>query len=64
MSDYDTKRLISHDEALEAAHRLINSHFGNPNSARCSIPANPDRDDDLVLCAYIRQRKAADEARQ
>ena len=52
----DTTRRISHREAMDAAHRLINSHFGNDDRARCSIPAQPDRDDDLVLCAYIRQQ--------
>lgn len=52
----DTKRQIPHREALEAAHRLINSHFGNDNRARTSIPARPNYDDDLVLCAYIRQQ--------
>ncbi|MCJ2074475.1 hypothetical protein MKK68_02210 [Methylobacterium sp. E-016] len=51
---------MTHDEAREACRRLINSHFRNEDGARCSIPANPDRDDDLVLSAYIKQRAVAD----
>lgn len=58
-----TDRQIGHDEALEAAQRLINSHFDNPGpQARTSIPAEPDRDDDLVLCAYILQQRSSDVA--
>jgi hypothetical protein len=55
-----TKRQISHDEAVEIATRLINSHFGNKNRecARISIPANPERDDDLLILAYIDQQKS------
>lgn len=59
-----TQRPISHDEAREAMQRLVNSHFNNPRDkyehARMSIPANPDRDDDLVLSAYIEQQRAKD----
>jgi len=62
-----TKRQISHDEAQEAMQRLVNSHFRNDPAthehARMSIPANPDRDDDLVLSAYIAQQREKD-ARQ
>jgi len=59
--DILTKRPISHDEARESLQRLINSHFNNPGEhGRMSIPANPDRDDDLVLAAYIRQQRAKD----
>lgn len=61
MGDILTKRAISHDEAREAMQRLVNSHFNNPRDThehgRMSIPANPDRDDDLVLSAYIKQRR-------
>jgi hypothetical protein len=57
-----TKRLIGHDEAHEVAQRLINSHFGNSNPARMSIPAKPDEDDDLVICAYIEQQRAREAA--
>ena len=57
--DILTKRSISHDEARAALQRLINSHFNNPGEhGRMSIPANPDRDDDLVLSAYIAQQRA------
>lgn len=58
MSDVYTKRPISHDEAREAVHRLVNSHFKQDPRARMSIPANVDRDDDLVVCAYIEQQRA------
>ena len=59
---WETAREIPHIEAREAARRLVNSHFRNPDSARVSIPANPEQDDDLVLHSYIRQqaRKADD----
>lgn len=61
-----TKRPIPHDEAREAMQRLVNSHFNNPRDThehgRMSIPANPDRDDDLVLSAYIRQQRAKEPA--
>ena len=59
--DILTDRLIDHGEAREAMQRLVNSHFNNDRAkcehARMSIPANPDRDDDLVLSAYIKQRR-------
>ena len=64
MVDVLTKRPISHDEAREAMQRFVNSHFNNPRDtqehARMSIPANPERDDDLVLSAYIEQQRAKD----
>lgn len=55
-----TARTVTHAEAREACRRLVNSHFRNGDEARCSIPANPDADDDLVLTAYVEQRAAAD----
>jgi len=55
-----TKRPISNDEARAAAQRLSNSHFNNPlgEHGRTSFPANPDRDDHLILMAYIEQRRS------
>lgn len=54
---WETQREISHQEADESAIRLINSHFKNDaERARVSIPANPDRDDDLIIRSYIRQQ--------
>ena len=54
---WETPREISHQEADEAAIRLINSHFKNDaERARVSIPANPERDDDLIIRSYIRQQ--------
>ncbi|MBE7204680.1 MAG: hypothetical protein INR70_43735 [Parafilimonas terrae] len=60
--EWMTSRTVTHAEAEEASRRLINSHFRNPDGARVSIPANPDRDDDLILTAYIAQRKVAENA--
>lgn len=50
-------RIVSHERAMKAAQRLINSHFGNPDRARMSIPAKED-DDDLVITDYILQQRA------
>ena len=56
-SFWETPRQIAHVEADEAATRLINSHFKNDaERARVSIPANPERDDDLIIRSYIRQQ--------
>jgi hypothetical protein len=53
-----TERTISHIEARASAARLINSHFRNPDeNARVSIPADPERDDDLIIMAYIWQQE-------
>lgn len=54
-----TTRIISHEEAKEIARRLINSHFRQEPCARVGIPARPDYDDDLLICAYIEQQEAA-----
>jgi hypothetical protein len=51
-------RRVTHDEALKSAHRLINSHFHNPDSARCSIPVNA-ADDDVTIIDYIHEQMAA-----
>ena len=53
---------VSHDEAIKAARRLINSHFRNPDSARCSIPVNA-YDDDVLLIDYILEQQAKGETR-
>lgn len=50
-------RRVTAEEAMESVDRLINSHFGNPRKARCSIPANV-ADDDLVASDYVRQSAA------
>lgn len=52
-----TTRIISHDEAREIAQRLINSLFRKEPYARIGIPARPDYDDDLLICAYIEQQR-------
>lgn len=54
---------ISHDEALQIAKRFIDGHFGNPGDhPRASIPADPSRDDDIRLIAYIDQQRASHSA--
>lgn len=59
-----TSRLVDHDEARACIQRLINSAFKNGQEGmRASIPARPDEDDDLLACAYIEQRRAAEAVR-
>ncbi len=45
-------RPVTSKEAQEACNRLINSHFNNPDQARCTIPANVT-DDDILLVDYL-----------
>lgn len=56
---WETARTISHEEAEAVADRFIAGNFRNAGHEypRISIPANPDRDDDLLLLSYIRQQK-------
>ncbi|MBK3406249.1 hypothetical protein H0176_23740 [Methylorubrum populi] len=63
-SEWETTRTITHDEAHEIARRLIASHFNRTDceTARASIPANPDRDDDLLINSYIKQQARKDAA--
>lgn len=51
-------RPVTADEAMASALRLIHSHFGTPDKARCSIPAQAS-DDDVVVCDYIRETRQA-----
>jgi len=51
----ESQDTVTIERAYEAAQRLINSHFHNDNRARCSIPADPRNDDDLVLMRFIKQ---------
>jgi hypothetical protein len=60
--DYLTQRPIGHDEGRQVAQRLVNSHFHQEPQARVTIPARPDCDDDLLITAYIEQRRAAEAA--
>ena len=55
-------RIVSHKRALEAAHRLYKSNFGQPEKPRISIPAKAD-DDDVVLIDYIWQQMAKETTR-
>jgi hypothetical protein len=50
-------RPVTHEEARESAHRLINSHFGNADRARASIPVDY-RDDDVTVVDYIWEQRA------
>jgi hypothetical protein len=45
------------EEAMEAVLRFINSHFLNTHRerARITIPADPQRDDDIRLMAHIKR---------
>ena len=52
MSDL-VKIPITPERAAEAVQRLINSHFGNANGARCRIPADPENDDDLIASRFV-----------
>jgi hypothetical protein len=55
-----TPPAITDEEAREILSRFIASHFGDPQRehARITIPADPRRDDDLRLAAYIEQTAA------
>lgn len=60
---FEPNRTISHDEAREIAQRFINMHFNNEGEhSRASIPADQERDDDLLICAYIAQRRREETA--
>lgn len=55
---------VSHARAQLAAARLIDSYFENgAERPRISIPANPDRDDDMLLMRYIREQRYAETLR-
>ena len=65
MSDFLTKRKISHDDARAIMRRFNNSHWRgkqNGECARYTIPADPERDDDLLMDAYIAQQEARDKS--
>lgn len=50
---------ISHDEARQIARRFCNSHFNRgADKARISIPADVNRDDDLLMDQYIDEQCA------
>jgi hypothetical protein len=54
-----TTRQVTHEEARQIAKRFIDANFKNPGERpRIGIPARPDYDDDLLLCAYIEQQAA------
>lgn len=50
---------ITHQQARDSAQRFINRHFNHKNDPqpRISIPADPARDDDLLLMSYIDQEE-------
>lgn len=54
---------VTAEEAHASLTRLVNSHFGNPGEhARMTIPADPRRDDDLLLSQFIDEAEAARKA--
>jgi hypothetical protein len=55
---------VSHDEARRIAQKFIDNFFNSPGKdrPRASIPADPTRDDDLRLCAYIARQQAVEAA--
>jgi ribosomal protein S2 len=63
----ETKRTISHVEAKEIARRFIGGHFSNTDAdgrrihPRITIPANTERDDDILLVSYIEQQRKENE---
>lgn len=56
----DRAGVVSCDDAEGIADRFIASHFNNhgKDRARISIPADPQRDDDIRLLAFIAQVRA------
>lgn len=66
VSDEIDKRCgpVSPDEAFEILGRFVHSHFDDGREkARFSIPADPSRDDDLRMHAFIAQTRALYETR-
>jgi len=57
MRESDGAGSVSAEKALEIAHRFIDGHFANAGKEgpRISIPADPKRDDDIRLIAFIEQ---------
>ena len=47
-------RPVTAEEAKVSVQRLINSHFHNKDSARCSIPTRAD-DDDIVASDWVQE---------
>lgn len=52
---------VTQDEAREAVHRLINSHFRTKDQARCTIPVRAC-DDDVTAIDYVIESAAEIEA--
>lgn len=57
------QRVVTHDQAANAAKNFIDAHFKNTDGKGIltSIPAQP-YDDDLLLTDYIKQRRNAEKA--
>lgn len=54
---HEAAGLVTHDEARGIRRRFNASHFGHGEVARYSIPADPKRDDDIRLGAYIARQE-------
>ena len=52
-------RIVTHEQARQAAKNFIDAHFNNPDGkgVLTGIPARDDHDD-IVLTDYIKQRAA------
>jgi len=57
---------VSPEEAAKIVERFIDGHFSNQGKEgpRITIPADPQRDDDIRLTAFVEQAKAAFEQRE
>lgn len=55
----DDGEQITHEQALVSAQKFIAHFFGNDDpKPTVRIPADPSRDDDLLLTRYIRQQQS------
>ena len=60
---WETPRRVSHEEAQDSIKRFVDRNFCNDGEApRISIPANSERDDDLLLHSYVAQQRRVENA--
>ena len=52
--------MITATTARESLQSLIDGYLDGEPAARISIPADPERDDDLILAAFIDQAESDD----
>jgi hypothetical protein len=51
---------VTHDQAWDAATNLINAFFKRDHHYSVSIPANYEKDSDLLITRYIKEQKEKD----